>query len=367
MLTDNPVLVRKHQPLPALMCAQRKASKKISTDDDFIKSNIDSFGNDIGQTTNWITSMFEVRSHFKEDSNEYKTLSYRIQCGQLFQQNSIDKAKGVVCKPMPKTWHDRHAVNKIEDGGTKFFHRDIVANRKPYFMKYIYPSLMKQYNTYIKDTTRNALREFGMTVDEISLLPYDEMSDRQRDFLSYYEYRLPVGIGDCVVNRICRKFESSFDGYIKFYNNTNDFDYTVLRTDTEYNQSQFYSVKKVYDEYNRRVRNYMIFAEYEKIDKTDSQSELSMLKNMFREECDKICPNEDELFNMLLDLCYCKNTTKKFVWDIFEDKIVSTLLLKNNGIISFPEIDTHGDILYCGNRFKVRQIKIGGSENDCIE
>lgn len=92
MLTDNPVLVRRHKELPALMCAQRKAAKKISTENDFIQSNIDSFGNDIGQTTNWITSMFEVQSKFDKDSIEYKELDYRIQAGQLYQQNFLSKS-----------------------------------------------------------------------------------------------------------------------------------------------------------------------------------------------------------------------------------------------------------------------------------
>jgi hypothetical protein len=89
MLTDNKVLVNKLRVLPALVCAQRKASKRVSTEEDFVKSNIDSFGNDIGQTTNWITSMFEVRSGYSPESDEYKALSYRIRCGQLYQQNAI--------------------------------------------------------------------------------------------------------------------------------------------------------------------------------------------------------------------------------------------------------------------------------------
>lgn len=89
MLTDNKVLVEKLKPQPALMCAQRKAQKIIPTEQDFIRSNIESFGNDIGQTTNWITSMYEVRDGFPKDSKEYATLSYRINCGQLYQQNAI--------------------------------------------------------------------------------------------------------------------------------------------------------------------------------------------------------------------------------------------------------------------------------------
>lgn len=89
MLTDNRILVERHKDTPTLMCAQRRASKCVPSEDDFIRANIDSFGNDIGQTTNWITSMFEVQSHFPVGSKEYDILSYRIMCGQLYQQNAI--------------------------------------------------------------------------------------------------------------------------------------------------------------------------------------------------------------------------------------------------------------------------------------
>jgi len=87
MLTDNNVLVNRMKPMPALMCVQRKAKKKVSTEEDFVRSNIESFGNEIGQTTNWITSMFEVQAGCPPESEEYKMLTYRIQCGQLYQQN----------------------------------------------------------------------------------------------------------------------------------------------------------------------------------------------------------------------------------------------------------------------------------------
>ena len=90
MLTDNEVLVQKLVTQPAIMCAQRQATKVIPTEEDFIKSNIDSFGNDLGRTTNWITSMFEVRERFPKDSKEYNELSYRIASGQQYQQNAIN-------------------------------------------------------------------------------------------------------------------------------------------------------------------------------------------------------------------------------------------------------------------------------------
>lgn len=358
MLTDNNVLVRKLKQQPALMCAQRKAAKSIPSEDDFIRSNIESFGNDIGQTTNWITSMFEVRSHFKPGSLEYETLSYRIRCGQLYQQNAIDKAKGIICKPMPKTWHDRHTVNKIEDEDTKNFYRSIVADKKPYFMRYIYPVLMKQYNTYIKNTNRNALREFQMTVDEMMEMPYEELSDRQAEFLRYYRYRMPVGTGDCIMNKICRRFEEEFDGYIGKHNSSIKFDYSIMRNDSEYSSSQFYAVKKLYDDYSRRLQNYMVFADYERLDRWDSLSELQTMDEDFRKDCDKVCSNEDMLCNIILDICYKKNSTKKFVWSMCGRNIIHNLLKKNDYRIQFPTIDTDGSISYGGERYSVKSQRI---------
>lgn len=89
MLTDNNVLIRRHENLNTLMCIQRKAEKKVVTEADAIQANINSFGDDIGKTTNWITSMFNVQAQFDKDSPEYNALDYRIKCGQLYQQNAI--------------------------------------------------------------------------------------------------------------------------------------------------------------------------------------------------------------------------------------------------------------------------------------
>lgn len=358
MLTDNNVLVNKLKPLPALMCAQRRATKKIPTEEDFVRSNIESFGNEIGQTTNWITSMFEVRSHFKKGSKEYEALDYRIRCGQLYQQNSIDKAKGIVCKPMPRTWHDRHAANKIEDETEREFYRSIVADKKPYFMRYIYPALMKQYNTYIKNTNKNALREFQMTVDELMKLPSEKLTDRQIEFLRYYRYRMPVGIGDCVMNKICRRFEDEFDGYVGRHNSEVKFDYRFMRNKSEYSYSQYNSIKKLYDDYNQRLRSYIVFADNERIDECDSSSEIAVMNSEFRKECDTICPNRDILCNIILDICYTRSSTKRFAWSMCGADIIHNLLSQNNNTISFPTLDKNGDIEYCCNRFSVISKKV---------
>lgn len=362
MLTDNNVLVNKLKPLPALMCAQRKANKRISTEEDFIVSNIESFGNDIGQTTNWITSMFEVRAGFSTESNEYKTLSYRIQCGQHFQQNAIDKAKGIICKPMPRHWHDRHAANKLEDAKERELCRAIVADKKPYFMRYIYPDLMKQYNTYIKNTNRNSLREFKTTIPEMLNMPYKDLTERQREFLSYYDYRMPVGVNDCVMNKICRRFEEEFDGHIKKHNSSVTFDYTRMKSGSEYSVRQYNAIKSLYDDYNKRISNYAIFADYERVDECESACTIKMMNEEFLKECSKICSNEYTLCDIILDICYSRSATRRFAWNMCASEIIHNLLLQNNNQISYPVSDTDGEIEFCGNRFTVNTKTIGVSE-----
>lgn len=353
MLTDNAVLVNNLKELPALMCVQRKAQKKIVCEEDAIQSNIDSFGDDIGKTTNWITSMFDVQAQFDKDSDEYKELDYRIKCGQLFQQNAIDKAKGIIAKPMPKEWHNRHSVNTIEDADKRRFYLKLVADKKPYFMRLIYPALMKQYNTYIKNTNKNAMREFQMSVDELLALPSEELTSRQRDFLRYYHSRMPVGDNDCVMNRICRRFENEFDSYLSRHNAGVAFDYTIMKSGTAYSKTQYNAILKLYESYNKRLRSYAVFANYERVDEYDTFSRMYEMKTEFIEECTKICQNKFALCDIVLDICYKRSSTKRFAWEICGEEIIHNLLVRNNGEITYPTLDNNGDIFFAGNRFSI--------------
>lgn len=367
MLTDNEVLVGRLKELPALMCVQRKAKKKVVGEQDAIQANIDSFGDDIGKTTNWITSMFDVQAQYEKGSREYVDLDYRIKCGQLFQQNSIDKAKGIIAKPMPREWHDRHAVNTIEDADTRRYYLRLVADKKPYFMRIIYPALMKQYNTYIKNTNKNAMREFGMTVDELSGIPEENRTERQRDFLRYYSSRMPVGNNDCVMNQICRRFESEFDGYVGRHNAETDFDYAIMKSGTEYSRTQFSAISKLYEEYNKRLRNYVVFANCERVDEYDTFSRMQEMRTEFEQECARVCPNRFTLCDIVLDICYKKSSTKRFAWEMCGAEIIHNLLSKNGGVIAYPTLDANGEIYFGGNRFTVKQTEIGGRYEYCSQ
>ena len=353
MLTDNPVLVSKHEPLPALMCVQRKAQKKLVSEDDAISSNIASFGDDIGRTTNWATSMYDVRSRFDPDSDEYKILTYRIQCAQLYQQNAIDKAKGIVCKPMPASWHDHHAINRdVEEDKRELYH-DIVADKKPYFMRYIYPNLTNQYVSYLRNGNKNALREFNMTVPEMEDIPESERTPREEEYLRYYHNSFPLNTENCVMNRICRRFESEFDGYLVKSKPSVKFDYSIMKRGCPYDKNRLYRLGELYKLYNHKVQELKMFSMYERVDDDELTAQYNELREEFIYRCSLVCSDRATLCDMMLDLCYRKNNTKGFVWEMCGDVIIENLLERNDHKISYPVRDENGEILYHGERFTI--------------
>lgn len=361
MLTDNPVLLRRQKNLPTLMCAQKKGEKIVPSDDDFVKSNIASFGNEVGQITNKGTSMYEVRSRFGQQSEEYATLVYRIRCTQAFQQESIDKAKGIVSTPMPRSWYDRHALGDDMDEYDRRLYKSIIADRKPYFMKYVYPTLSKQYSTYIRSTNKNALREYGLSVDEMLALPASELTDGQFEFLQKYKRHMPVGVGDCVMNRICWAIEAEFDGYLQSYKAEHDFDYSIMKSGTDYSASHFCSVRSLMNKYDELLKDKMVEMSSNKMSDDEKHSEITMIDSEFAAECAKICPDADELCEIVLDLCYKKEKTKQFAWKMCGQTIINNLLSKN-GSISFPTKDEEGDIIWKSERFSIASIPVGVAE-----
>jgi len=370
MITDNRVLVDNFRPLPSIMCAQRNATKIQITEDALIQSNIDSFGDDIGKTTNWITTMFDVQAQFSPDSEEYKILDYRIMCGQLYQQNAIDKAKGIIAKPMPREWYDRIS-NRIVEGLTeeeiaqRQLNLRILADKKPYFMRYIYPNLMSQYNTYIKNTDKKCVREFRQTIEELLSKDTAELTEAEAEFINYYYMRMPVGMHDCVMNKICRRFEDEFDNYFLKNVSDEDFDYDIMKSGQTYTATQYKAVEKLYEQYTKRLQEYMQFSKRERIDEDESASRRSIMVRDFKIECQRACSNSAQLCDIILDLCYSRSGSKQFCWDICSEEIIDNLLANNNNLLFYPVMNNDGNIEFCRKKFSLECMEVHKWQISC--
>ena len=317
--TNNAVLKRRYRKLPAIECVQRHASKTIITETEVKKTNKNGMGNQVGAITNYVTSMMEVQSHFEKDSKEYKELEYRIGCGQLYQQAELDKIKGIVATPMPAYWYNLRAC------GDNRYWQSICAYRKPYFMIYIYEDARRDYKKYKKESNDKCYTLYHCSVQDL-YADSDRLSDEQKEFLFWYERKLPVGMGNCSMNKICRYVERQLDGYKSQLHKDSLFDYNVLKTKRRCTKRHRQELAELEQYYCECLREYKKQKHY---DKGDSNRNRYFLHTKFNQKAKEICPDDEERLNIILDITYSGKGNRQFCWDCIGETIVKRLEEQN--------------------------------------
>ena len=275
--------------------------------------------------------MFEVQARFAPGSEAYQTLDYRIKCGQLFQQNAIDKAKGILAKPMPKEWYSPSSLrcsegDSPEQERRKAHLRELLADKKPYFMCYLYPQERKRYRAYADHANTKCLMEFGISLSELSQKHI--RSPEECAFWEEYQRRMPLGTAPCLLNRLCWRMEAEFDSLLKHRTKRAAFDHTLLKSGVYCSSSRKKAISSLYETYAREVQQFKSRSANTYIREEDAARTREFLLDQFRRESAALCPNEAELCDILIDLCYCDNRSKQFVWDLCGHVILRNLLQK---------------------------------------
>jgi len=313
--TNNAVLKRRYRKLPAIERVQRNTSKIIVTENEVKKTNKNGMGNQVGTITNYVTSMMEVQSHFAKDSKEYKELEYRIGCGQLYQQAELDKIKGIVATPMPSRWYNMRACANDR------YLQSICAYRKPYFMIYIYEETKRDYKKYIKESNNKCHALYNCSIYDL----YENnanLSDEQKEFLFWYEFKMPVGIGNCSMNKICMYIENQLDNYKSQLHGNSSFDYNVLKTKRRCTEEHRKSLKELEQYYCECVKEYKKQKHH---NKGDSNRNRHYLYTKFNQKAKELCPNDEERLNLILDISYGDKGNKQFCWDCIGENIILRL------------------------------------------
>lgn len=368
LTTNNPTILKGITKTKAILCIQENTEKKIPTEEDLVTSNKNGFGDEIGSVTNKITSMFTVKAQYEDGSAEYQELENRIMWGQHYQQMAIDKIKGIVGEKIPKEWCSYYAnmsqkEDTKEEKMQKKLNIKVLADKKPYFMSYIYPHEKKEYNQYVKDANRNSLVRFGKDIDE--LLAKKNRTKDENAFIKYYHIKMPLNIYPCLMNKICFKVEQETDGLLSQSKlGSDNFDVSILKNNSvEYKQSSYKRIKELHDMYKSETQKYMVNSSDIKYgDSVTVENRRKVFANNFRSKALELCNDEDELCNIVVDLCYTTNESKQFAWDLCGQTIISNLLKKSNGSVSYPIMDKNGDIKYGGMRFSMKTVYINKEE-----
>ena len=307
--------------------------------------------------------MISLRDKFEKNSDEYALLSYRIDTMMQFQQDAIDRIKGVVAKPIPKTWIDKRSCvvksDDEEENRKNKLYRAVAADLKPYFFIYRYSHIKVKYDQYNKYVNSNCKIRFGKPLNELK--NSENLTEEERIFLDSYEKYMPVSVAPGVMNRICWKVEDAFKSIDVLPNVV--FDCKILKSDADYTDEEFNGIKSLYDEYNENMQ--LILKNQRKNEESDENTGLvvDQMKQTFYDQCLKICPNSEILANIVVDLCYSSSKNKTFAWDISGEQIFKNVLKNNKNTIKFPKKDTNGPIEFAGERFFMCE-KVFGGGND---
>ena len=359
--TDNKVLLDAFEYKTTLMCVQDSMPKKVPTEEDYIKSDINGFGDSIGSVTNKATNMISLREQFDPDSEEYKRLTYRISTMMNYQQNAIDRIKGVVARPVPKEWLNPRMFKIEEDDDEetildKQINVSIAAEIKPWFFIYRYSQLKSELDKYMKAVKSNCKIRFGKSLSD--LYSSEDKSEEEKAFIYNYEKYMPISRAPGTMNKICWRIEDEFKTTDVLPNV--DFDYAILKSDVLYTQDEYNAIKQLYDEYNKNMQLFLKQKKQNELGDDEVGFNITHLKDIFVAECAKICPNTEVLANIVVDLCYTSSKNKTFAWDVAGEQIFNNVLKNNGYVIKYPVKDNHGDIEFCGNKFSLYTQRIGG-------
>ena len=364
--TDSKPLLKNQKNLPALNCIQYNAAKKVVTEEDVIKANKNGFGSKIGSITNRITAITSLMANYEPGSLEYETLRYRTQCGQALQQEEIDKAKGILPNPMPKSWYI-FSENVVRDGDSediickKVLDQRLCAAKKPYFFGYNYTTLKQEYDTFVRDTDEHIQSITGKNIRD--LLKNDgNLPENEQKILEFYKKRLPLDVSPSTMNRICWAIEDEFDG-VDLFDNVK-FDYSIYKSGIEYTLEDYELIRLKCESYKKKKReiNKKKFVDHEDVEES-AADQIQKLNMNLEEECYSICSNEQVLCEILLDICYKDGFDTNIVWNLCGDVIVDKLR-KKSGLYSYPEQDVNGEFSYSGIKFTMKNIEVGGETND---
>ena len=258
--------------------------------------------------------MMETQANYAPDSKEYAELQKRIMCGQLYQQNEIDKIKGIVAKPMPKYWYDLETAK-----GKDAFQVSICTHKPPYFMTYIYDDYMREYKKFIKETSANARKQFNKTLEELLA---DPQTEAEKYFIEGYYRFLPFGLNDCSMNRICRYVEQQFEGYTKALKHKGDFDYNKLKTGHRIIHKHVDEIKSHIIDFSKMIVKYS--SENDKLTGTYDKAQFESLKNYYINKLKEVCPNDEERLDIMIDFCY-KTNYHSTCWMLMGDQIINRL------------------------------------------
>jgi len=364
MTTDNSVVLKGAYGGLPITYDKGVAPKSVIQEDELYLSDIKSFDSPIGIITNTSTTMDAMLKNYAEGTPEYLELIKRLKLCRFYQGQAIDAAKNNNTKKMPGYWTRWTKITAnmgVEEKARAELNNRLIIDKRPYFMRHLYPRLNKKYNRYNRKYHNHCATMFGRSLDSV-LYDYhnnvpSHLSDDERQTSDQYYKFSPIIEADCIANKACRFLESEIKEIKKQVKNSNIENIVAILTDASiaYDDSKYQAIKVLHKKYKSGKSN---FAFIKDVNGKEMFSNLEQYNKFILEEAQSISADISELANLAVRVCYIDypHDTKQFVWQIFGEGIINNVLKHRQENPKAPFLDVSGDIEYLGSYFKLHPI-----------
>lgn len=363
--TDNPVFLRcRYDNLP-ITYTKSTVDKEFIKEEELYLADIQSFDSEIGSITNISTSFYELLSKYENDPDcdEVKEILERLKLIRKSQGDSIDKAKGIKIEPMPKHW-TKTVKKKSSDDTYADFINSIVADRKPYFFRYLYPKENAKYTNYRKKKNDYCEMKFFRSLDELLALPDSELSLAEKDFKynNYLKY-IPLIDYNGRMNKVCHYMEKNLSEITKRCRRTSNDIVAIMRSGKNMNfcESDIGLMNSFYLEYKNEKKAFQL----KRNNGFDgSTSAVNLFNDTIKDLCTKISetisPSIEYQCDLAIYVCYelHPSRTKDFCWELFGNQIIKNIKENSTAPALLPVPSPDGDIYYLGKTYKAMEVNV---------
>ena len=189
--------------------------------------------NKIGFYTNVSSTLYTLLSNFEEGTPEHTAILNRLKYGRVLQGLAIDSAKGLVTDPYPEYWSKWKRVKddmSDEEKERTIFNNRIVADKRPYFMRWLYSHYNKIWLDEIAKFDNISWARWETPFLEL-LENKDSLTDEKRNLVDRYERRSFFITNNSTMNRITKHVEKYLKNMQKVRRAKEPFNYEVLLSD----------------------------------------------------------------------------------------------------------------------------------------
>ena len=356
-----PAIVRKTKNLLPLICEGVGSNKQVCNMDNLFSScELGVKGAkryNIGSCINKASSIFATRSHFSEDSEEYKELTKRIMLSQAISQSWIDYRKSGLAFKMPKFWNNQKGIDLL-DVEEQAFNQSIIADKKPMFMNNLYEQQRGQQNDLLDMLNLKSIALFGLTAEE--LLTQEDMTANQRTLVNYFTQQSKFDLCD---HSTMSTWECQAEKMLKEVKNLNVTKSTgeLLKSGVEYDRKLEKEVRELLLAYNNSIQKYNANLSNIESDKdrrlSMSQAFISDAKEDLYINILKVCGTHDVATDVMITVCYTLSRSCELLFELFGEQIYENVKSRKTHINTIVA-DENGDYSFKYAKYSIEKVEI---------